>query len=145
MDLFNSMAISSSGLNAQRIVLNVVATNLANVYTTRTEEGGPYLRKQVILSPASISSDFADLLSDKMGRELPGVTAEVVENSEGIKMLYDPTHPDADENGLVAFPNVQIMEEMLNLMKATRSYEANVTAFNSAKHMALKALEIGNK
>lgn len=146
MDLFHSMSISASGLNAQRAVINVIAENLANAQTTRTEEGGPYLKKEAVLSTAPISSNFADLLSYQMGKEPVGVkVVEVVENPEGLKVIYEPSHPDADETGSVLLPNVNILEEMVSLLNASRSYEANVTAFNASKAMALKALEIGNK
>jgi flagellar basal-body rod protein FlgC len=80
-----------------------------------------------------------------MGANLPAVKAEVVEDTQGLKVVFDPSHPDADESGKVTLPNVNVVEEMVDLLRATRSYEANVTAFNSAKGMALKALEIGNK
>ena len=146
MDLFNSMSISASGLNAQRSVINVIAENLANAHTTRTDEGGPYLKKQAILSTEPISSNFADLLSYQMGKEPVGVKVlDVVEDPNGLKVIYEPSHPDADETGTVLLPNVNIMEEMVSLLNASRSYEANVTAFNAAKSMALKALEIGSK
>ncbi len=144
MNLFDAMAISASGLSAQRMVIHVIAMNLSNANTTRTAEGGPYLRKQVVLSPSFLEPKFSTLLAHKMGPERVGVKSEIVENAQGIKMIYDPAHPDADETtGLVALPNVQISEEMIHLLRATRSYEANITAFNSAKTMALKALEIG--
>ena len=146
MDLFHSMSISASGLNAQRAVINVIAENLANAQTTRTEEGGPYLKKEAVLSTAPVSSNFADLLSYQMGREPVGVKVmEVVEDPNGLKVIYEPSHPDADETGTVLLPNVNILEEMVSLLNASRSYEANVTAFNAAKGMALKSLEIGNK
>ncbi len=144
MDLFNAMTVSATGLAAQRTVINVISTNLANVQTTRTEEGGPYRRKQALLSPAPPGANFPDLLSKKMDPQLTGVKAEIVEDaSDDFKVIHDPSHPDADENGSVTLPNVNIMEEMVNLLRATRSYEANVSTFNAAKHMALKALEIG--
>jgi flagellar basal-body rod protein FlgC len=145
MNLLDSMGVSASGLNAQRIVIHVIAMNLSNAHTTRTAEGGPYLRKQVVLSPSFLGKQFSALLSQKMGKESVGVKAEIIEDGRGVKIIYDPTHPDADETGLVALPNVQITEEMINLLRATRSYEANITSFNAAKQMALKSLEIGNK
>jgi flagellar basal-body rod protein FlgC len=146
MDLFHSMSISASGLNAQRTVINVIAENLANAHTTRTEEGGPYLKKEAVLSTAPISSNFADLLSYQMGQEPIGVkVVDVVEDPNGLQVIYEPSHPDADETGTVLLPNVNIMEEMVSLLNASRSYEANVTAFNASKGMALKALEIGSK
>jgi flagellar basal-body rod protein FlgC len=144
MDLFTAMTVSATGLNAQRTVINVISANLANAQTTRTEEGGPYRRKQALLSPAPPAANFPDFLSRKIDPQATGVKAEVVEDAGAeFKVIHDPSHPDADENGSVALPNVNIMEEMVNLMRATRSYEANVSTFNAAKHMALKALEIG--
>jgi flagellar basal-body rod protein FlgC len=145
MGLFESMKVSASGLNAQRKVIQTVATNLANAHTTRTETGGPYLRKQTILSETPPGDGFAQFLTHKMGGNLPGVKAEVTEDTQGLKVVFDPSHPDADESGTVTLPNVNVVEEMVDLLRATRSYEANVTAFNAAKGMALKALEIGNK
>jgi flagellar basal-body rod protein FlgC len=148
MNIFDSMQISASGLSSQRAVIRVIAENMANVHTTRTEEGGPYLRKKAILSPSpapsSPSSPFSLLLAHNMGGEPMGVkVADIVEDTNGVKTVYDPSHPDADETGLVSLPNVNLMEEMVALLSASRVYEANVTAFNAAKTMALKALEIG--
>ena len=147
MELFKAMGISASGLQAQRVMLNVISTNIANVHTTRTEEGGPYRRRQAIFSPSSPSEKFPerfpDLLASMMGKEPTGVKAEVVEDNRMGDVIYDPSHPDADESGLVHLPNVNMVEEMMGLLGAMRSYEANVTAFNTAKQMAMKSLEIG--
>ena len=144
MELFKSMGISASGLQAQRVMVNVISTNLANVHTTRTPEGGPYRRRQAIFSTSPLSQTFPELLSARMGQQPTGVKAEVIEdyNRKG-EMIYDPSHPDADESGVVSLPNVNVVEEMVALLGAMRSYEANVTAFNTAKTMALKSLEIG--
>ena len=144
MELFKSMGISASGLQAQRVMVNVISTNLANVHTTRTDEGGPYRRKQAIFSTSPLSRKFSDLLTPRMGQESMGVKTEVVEdyNKKG-EMIYDPSHPDADESGVVYLPNVNVVEEMVGLLGAMRSYEANVTAFNTAKAMAMKSLDIG--
>ena len=141
MELFKSMGISASGMQAQRTMVNVISVNVANVQTTRTEQGGPYRRKQAIFS----SSDprFPDLLATRMGKEPPGIKVEVVEDPRKGGSIYDPTHPDADESGVVHLSNVNIVEEMVGLLGAMRSYEANVTAFNTAKSMAMKSLEIG--
>ena len=148
MNIFDSMQISASGLNSQRSVIRVIAENMANAQTTRTQEGGPYLRKKAILSPSPVpsspSSPFSLLLAHNMGEEPMGVkVADIVEDIHGVRTIYDPSHPDADETGLVSLPNVNLMEEMVALLAASRVYEANVTAFNAAKTMALKALEIG--
>jgi flagellar basal-body rod protein FlgC len=128
----------------------VISENMANAQTTRTEAGGPYLRKRAILSPSPISpspaSPFSILLSHTMGEEPRGVkVADIVEDIHGLKTVFDPSHPDADETGLVQLPNVNLMEEMVALLSASRVYEANVTTFNAAKQMALRALEIGNR
>lgn len=148
MDLFHSLQISASGLQSQRTVITVIAENMANVQTTRTEEGGPYLRKKAILSPTPIpsGSPFFDLLTLKMGPEAMGVKVQdIVEDPEGLKTIYDPSHPDADESGLLLLPNVNLMEEMVSLLAASRVFEANVAAFNAAKTMTLKSLDIGNR
>ena len=148
MDLFHSLQISASGLQSQRTVITVIAENMANAQTTRTEEGGPYLRKKAILSPTPIpsGSPFFDLLTLKMGPVAMGVKVQdIVEDPEGLKTIYDPSHPDADESGLLLLPNVNLMEEMVSLLAASRVFEANVAAFNAAKTMTLKSLDIGNR
>jgi len=144
MNLFNAMEVSASGLNAQRTATQVISMNLANIHTTATNEGGPYLRKQVILSPSPIPSKFSGILADRMNPELLGVKAEVrTDDTRDHEMIFDPTHPHADDSGYVTMPNVNMLEEMVGLLSASRSYEANVTAFNSAKSMVMKSLEIG--
>jgi flagellar basal-body rod protein FlgC len=148
MDLFHSLQISASGLQSQRTVITVIAENMANAQTTRTEEGGPYLRKKAILSPTPIpsGSPFFDLFTRKMGPEAMGVKVQdIVEDPEGLKTIYDPSHPDADETGVLLLPNVNLMEEMVSLLAASRVFEANVAAFNAAKTMTLKSLDIGNR
>ena len=148
MNIFDSMQVSASGLNSQRAVIGVIAENMANAHTTRTEEGGPYLRKKAILSPSPVpsspSSPFSLLLLPRMGGEAMGVkVTDIVQDTDGVKTIHDPSHPDADETGLVSLPNVNLTEEMVSLLSASRAYEANVTAFNTAKTMALRALDIG--
>ncbi len=148
MDLFHSLQISASGLQSQRTVISVIAENMANAQTTRTEEGGPYLRKRAILSatPIPSSSSFFELLSRKVGPESMGVKVQdIVEDPEGLKTIYDPSHPDADESGLLQLPNVNVMEEMVALLAASRIFEANVAAFNAAKTMTMKSLDIGSR
>lgn len=148
MNLFQSLQISASGLQSQRKVISVISENMANAHTTRTEEGGPYLRKRVVLtpSPAPPGSPFFELLTRGMKPEALGVKVlDVVQDSEGLKTVFDPSHPDADETGLVLMPNVNMMEEMVILLAASRVFEANLAAFNAAKLMTVKALEIGNK
>ena len=148
MDLFRSLQISASGLQSQRTVVAVIAENMANAQTTRTEQGGPYLRKRAVLSatPVPTGSPFFEILARRVGAEPMGVQVlDIVEDSDGLKKIHDPSHPDADESGLVLLPNVNIMEEMVALLAASRVFEANVAAFNAAKAMTLKSLDIGNR
>ena len=112
MDLFKAMEISATGLQAQRVVINVISTNLANVHTTRTEEGGPYRRKQALFSAAPVSQKFQDLLSSSMGREGMGVKVDVVEDPRKSETIYDPSHPHADELGYVSLPNVNAIADV---------------------------------
>lgn len=142
MSFFNSMDTAASGLTAQRLRLDVISQNLANVDTTRTEAGGPYKRKGVILE--SIEAPFNQVLGQYKKQGSSGVrVTQIVEDEKPFPMVYNPTHPDADANGYVQMPNVNGIEEMVNMISASRSYEANVTAFNAMKAMASKALEIG--
>lgn len=144
MSIFKSMEISASALTAQRLRLDVISSNIANVDTTRTETGEPYRRKMVVFQEIKEMSDFRELLSNKINYDGAGVrVAAIIEDQRPLKVVYDPSHPDADENGYVRLPNVNIVEEMIDMISATRSYEANVTAINSAKSMINKALEIG--
>jgi flagellar basal-body rod protein FlgC len=136
--LFASMEISAAGLSAQRQRLNIIAENLANVDTTRTPEGGPYLKKQVVLETRP-PEDFASLLSGAESVAVAGVTR----TTEGLRPEYDPTHPDADEQGMVLYPNVNPITEMVSLALASRSFEANVAVLKAARAMLQKSLEIG--
>ncbi|MFQ5736018.1 MAG: flagellar basal body rod protein FlgC [Thermodesulfobacteriota bacterium] len=138
MDMFS---ISASGMEAQRVRMNVIASNLANVETTRTSAGGAYRRKDIVFS-ADSGNDFASVL--KTSLEGAGVkVAGIVEDPRPLKHVYEPNHPDADENGYVAYPNVNAAEEMVNMISASRSYEANVAAFKATRNMIIKALDIG--
>jgi flagellar basal-body rod protein FlgC len=138
MDIFDSMKISSSALAAQRSRLNVVSSNLANIETTRTPEGGPYQKRDVVFRSAPMN--FAGVLD----RAVQGVeVAEIRTSQEPPKLVHDPSHPDANEQGYVALPNISLLEEMVDMTSASRNYDANVTVIKSAKRMALKALEIG--
>ena len=144
MDFDTAMKISASGLRAHRTWINVLAANLANINTTRTPEGTPYRRKTPIFESLPESSDFQDLLNEALEGQLERVeVVDVVPDGRDFKMVYDPSHPDADKNGMVMYPNINPVEEMANLLNATRSYEANLAALNTAKQLALKALEIG--
>ena len=149
MGIFNSMNISASGMTAQTLRMDTISQNIANVNTTRDENGEVYRRRTVVFSEKS-SDAFSSALAMSTRRrasQLNGngvkVTAIVEDHVESLKAVYDPSHPDADENGYVMYPNVNTVTEMTNLIDATRSYEANVTAFNATKNMALKGLEIG--
>jgi flagellar basal-body rod protein FlgC len=167
MDLLKSMGISGSGLSAQRTLMNTISMNLANVQTTRTEGGEPYRRRRAVFSHVPTDQGFSDVLLSKLDvvghlirthqdhfpqsyflpwetdQQNGSVRAEVIQDVGEHKMVYDPSHPDADANGYVLLPNINPIEEMVDLLAAVRSYEANVTAFNAAKSMALKSLEIG--
>lgn len=144
MDLLKAMQISGTSLNTQRTVMNVISSNVANAQTTRTEAGGPYRRRIPVLSPSALQTDFSKVLSSRLDQELAGVEVkEVLQDMSELATRHDPNHPDADEAGYVTLPNVNILEEMVQLMSAARNYEASVTAFNAAKTMILKALEIG--
>jgi flagellar basal-body rod protein FlgC len=146
MAFLDSLNISGSGLTAQKLRMQVVAQNLANAQTTRTENGEPYRRKLVVLSERNDPAAFSNTLNASIGsgESLKGVEATaILDDADDFKLEYDPAHPDADANGYVRLPNVDTVEEMVDIMSASRLYEANVTAFNAMKEMAAKALEIG--
>lgn len=140
MDFFTAFNISASGLSAQRVRMNVISSNLANVNSTVTPEGGPYRRKDVVFSAMPVKSSFKEVLKDKINEVN---VVEIVEDPRPFRTVYDPYHPNADKNGYVYYPNVNVMEEMVNMLSASRSYEANVSVIKATKNMALKALEIG--
>ncbi len=144
MSYFKSMNISSSALAAQRIRMNVLSSNLANAQTTRTDEGGPYKRRDVVFAAVPTGTKFEDLLDESYGTELKQVkVVDIHKDTKAPREIFDPTHPEADEKGIVKMPNVDVMTEMVNMITATRAFEANATAINDSKQMALKALEIG--
>ena len=141
MSVFNSMQISASGLTLERLKMDTISTNIANVNTTRTEDGGPYLRKEVVFEENLV--DEKNKLTGTLGKRSMGVKVMGIEdNQDNIKLVYNPDHPDADENGYVTMPNVNMVDEMIALINAQRSYDANVTALNASKSMLKKALEI---
>ena len=145
MDFLSAMEASSSGMAAQRFRMNILSGNIANAQTTRTPEGGPYRRRDVIFGALPAPRTFEEELRTRVNENDPlhvKVLGVAVDERPPI-LRYDPTHPDSNEEGYVAYPNVNPMEELVNLMLASRSYEANVAAFNAAKNMAMKALEIG--
>ena len=146
MDFINSMEISASGLSAQRTRLNIISQNIANANVTRTAEGGPYRRQISVLSAAPFVSHLTQALDHPLYRTDPrrGVLVnEVKTDPSPFKRVYDPAHPDADDEGYVNMPNVELVTEMTNLINAARSYDANVSAVQASKNMAMKALEIG--
>jgi flagellar basal-body rod protein FlgC len=141
VDILTALKISGSGLKAERARLNVTAMNLANANTTRTMEGGPYKAKSVVFGSRPVES-FRDTLDSTTARLRQVEVVKVVEDDKPFKEVYDPSHPDADENGIVRFPNVDTAEQMVDMISARRGYEANVTAIDAVKSMALKALDI---
>lgn len=143
MKMFDTFSISSSGLTAERLRLDTIASNIANSTTTRTEEGGPYRRKIAVFRE-NLQREI-NALSGENQVVSKGVKVESIidDTATAFKRVYNPSHPDASEDGYVQMPNVNILNEMVDMITATRAYEANVTALNSGKSMFLKALEIG--
>ena len=144
MGLFTSFDIAGSGMSAQRLRSDIIAQNIANVNSTSSEDGGAYRRKTVEFSEKNASA-FGDILLQARGYQGSGVkvTSVVEDYDTEMNMVYDPSHPDADENGYVTYPNVNIITEMTNMIDASRAYEANATAFDAAKAMATRGLQIG--
>ncbi len=144
MDFFSAIDISSSALSAGRTRMNLISSNLANANATRTPEGGPYKRKDAVFSATPLESRFNRALDAATAQQVRKVeVTEIVEDQSPARLQYDPGHPDANAQGYVAMPNVNTVEEMADMIGATRAYEANVTAVQAAKSMALKTLEIG--
>lgn len=146
MSFLKALDITGSALTATRLRVDTITQNLANISTTRTEEGGPYKRKLVVLQEQKLS--FENVLSSTMSKSKKSsgggvIVSEIVESDNPFIPVYNPNHPDADENGYVLMPNVNSSEEQIDLMAATRAYEANLTALNVVKTMAMRALEIG--
>lgn len=159
--LFSAIDISATGLTAQRAKMNATASNIANAETTRTEKGGPYRRQQVILKSGT-KAEFISLLSEEIMRlrrtkdvhfdndvtvekrenMFQGVEIDHLFEDPSVRLVYDPSHPDSDANGFVAYPNINLITEMVSMITATRAYEANVTAMNASKSMMMTALEI---
>jgi flagellar basal-body rod protein FlgC len=134
IDFFNSMEVSASGLSAQRTRMNVASSNLANVSTTRTADGGPYQRRDVVLQARD----------GEPGTGVSGVeVANIQQDTAPPRMEYDPGHPDADAKGYVAYPNVNMVEEMVDMITASRAYEAGITALDTAVSLAERAISIG--
>ncbi len=146
MSLFKAIDISASGLTAQRLRMDTISENIANVNTTRTPAGGPYRRKVVVFESRDPEQMFGGIFSQALEQQKTGDGVRVVriaQDNSPFKMVYDPNHPDANAQGYVMMPNVNIVTEMVNMISATRAYEANTTAIKSSKDIALRALEIG--
>lgn len=146
MGMFDAFDINASGMTAQRFRMDIISQNVANASTTRTEDGSPYVRKVVTFVEKDSQTPFHHVLNKETDRYSgKGVKINgVYEDTESqMNMVYDPSHPDADENGYVTYPNVNIITEMTNLIDASRSYEANATAFNASKTIAMAGLNIG--
>ncbi|MCC6271559.1 MAG: flagellar basal body rod protein FlgC [Microbacteriaceae bacterium] len=148
MSIFNSMSLSGSALTAERLRMDVISNNIANSQTTRTEDGGAYKRKQVILQEQGSNGLPVNRFRSSAGlpqeSDLSGVkVVRVVEDGENMVRTYDPQHPDADAEGFVEYPNVDITTEMVDLMAASKAYQANVTVVQTLKSMAQSALQIG--
>lgn len=144
-DFLTGMRISSSGMAAQRMRMNTIASNIANINTTQTPEGGPYRRKDVVFEAMPDAKNFGEIVTgtgtkDNMQRVQ---VSDVISDRKAPLLKYEPDHPDANADGYVAYPNINLMEEMTNMIQSSRSYEANVTALQASKDMAMSALEIG--
>lgn len=151
MAFLSAMNITGSGLTAQQLRLDVISENITNMNTTRTEAGGTYRRKMTVFQAVDGRNDFRSALARARGKAAaagPGnrggvIVSEIVEDESEFKLTYDPTHPDADEDGYVEYPNVDLIKEMTDAMAATQAYSANVTALNVLKSVVAKGLEIG--
>lgn len=144
MDFLTGMRVSGSGMTANRLRMNAISSNIANINTTRTPEGGPYRRKDVVFEAMPEQKSFGEILHSQVDRNMNRVQVSDVIVDRGAPMLkFEPNHPDANADGYVAYPNINLMEEMTNMIQATRAYEANVSTMNASKNMALSALEIG--
>jgi flagellar basal-body rod protein FlgC len=140
MSLFRTLLVSGSALAAERLRADIASSNIANANSTRTVEGGPYRRRDPIFQSAPVDSTFGTVLE----RSIQAVRVPSVQvDQRPPREVYNPTHPDADENGIVRLPNVDVIEEMVNLRGAQRSFEANLTAISAAREMALRALRLG--
>ncbi|RUM89962.1 MAG: flagellar basal body rod protein FlgC [Thermodesulfatator sp.] len=151
MNLFSAIKISSRGLRAERTRLNIASMNLANAHVTRTLEGGPYRAKSVVFSSRPLEraetggmiSGQEDSFDKRLAQALETVeVTEIREDKTPFMEVFDPGHPDADENGIVRLPNVNVMEQMVDIMSAQRAFEANISAIDTAKSMVMKAIDI---
>lgn len=146
MGFFGALDIGASALTAERLRMDTISQNIANANSTRTEDGTPYRRRIVVFQEQSGGIPFSQYLSDSSKKQYLGKgvkVSQIAEDPSPFKKVYDPGHPDADADGYVEMPNIDVVTEMVNMISATRAYEANVTSINTTKSMAMKALEIG--
>ncbi len=144
MDFLTSLRISSSGLAANRKRMGAISSNIANAQTTRTAEGGPYRKKDVVFGSEPARESFGEILEGELDEKAQSVHAtEVISSNKPPVLKYEPDHPDANKDGYVAYPDINVMEEMADMISASRAYEANISAMNTTKSMAMKALELG--
>jgi len=140
MNFLKSLETSASGLSAQRKRMDIIASNLANIETTRTEKGGPYRRKMVVMRTKEMDQDFDTIFNSSV----KGVQIDdIVEDQAPFKKVYNPSHPDANGDGYLYKPNVDLIVETTNMLMARRAFEANIAAIKATRQMAIKALEIG--
>lgn len=144
-DFLTGMRISSSGMAAQRMRLNAISSNIANINTTQTPEGGPYRKKDVVFESMPDAKNFGEILTatDPKSSFQRVQGTDIISDKKAPLLKYEPDHPDANEDGYVAYPNINLMEEMTNMIQASRAYEANVSSLQASKDMAYSALEIG--
>jgi flagellar basal-body rod protein FlgC len=144
MNMFGAIDASASGMTAERLRMDVISNNIANVNSTRTADGGPYRRQMVVFAPRSADgATFGQMLSQSYDAGSGVRVVEIAKDQSPLRLVYDPQHPDARADGYVEMPNVTVVAEMVDMITATRAYEANVAAVNAAKGMASRALEIG--
>jgi flagellar basal-body rod protein FlgC len=146
MNLDRVFAVVGSALDSQRQRLNIIASNLANAESTRSPNGGPYIRRDVVFQASAPGQQFSNVFASAFGdpSEPSGVrVTDIIQDERPLRTVYDPDHPDADEKGYLHLPNVNPIEEMVNLMSATRAYEANLAVMETGKTMTLRALDIG--
>jgi len=144
LDFMTAFDIAASGLSAERTNINVISMNLANAKTTRTVMGGPYRRKSAVMASTDVDDPFSKAMRSELAREVKGVRVMgIVQDKRPLKRVYEPGHPDANAEGYVMYPDINVVEEMANLMTAQRNYEANVATIDTVKGMYTKALEIG--
>lgn len=144
MDFMTAFDIGASALSAERTHMNIISMNLANAKTTRTREGGPYMRRSVTMVAEEVDSPFSKAMRSALDRELRGVRIlDIPVDKRPFKRVFEPGHPDANAEGFVLYPDINTVEEMTNLLTSMRGYEANVTSMEGIKSMFTKALELG--